>query len=537
MTTITPQSSSYHASSIAKLREDIDAELAILQARIRTLHSKRNTLASVYQLPPEILVRIFSSFQRGVVSTPYMKEQQKYTEWARILQVSQYWRELVLGSKALWSNIAVTDRHWVEKFYERSGTNDLSIDFKFYGFASLLKSVVGDPQRISSLKISIMPSYWEDTLPLLKFPAPKLKVLKLEPRLNDFGETNCVLPADIFCGECPELRDLYVDSCDIDLRTPLFNGTNLTSLCIRSPANAIGGIDMVHFLQRLPQLRLLSLSEALTINTVPHAFIPIHIPNLTWLELDHIGLEINAQFLRLITIPETTDLRLECFALHLEPMPVFEEMMDSVIKRAYGNTSLVFRDIDISWSTHKISVVCMRNPRPRSGILASPSVQLDFGFRESFPNDYIGQWFHQLPRSFLAPVEALSLEGTELSVDNWNSLSHSMPNLQRLILADATLFVEYLDTKFPDVISESHLARLSGQPVTHDIVYPALRSLTLPLQTIEHAERLCRPLAIRRRNGLALEELTITQMADDPALRNQLHNVLIDTISEIRWMP
>ncbi|TFK65715.1 hypothetical protein BDN72DRAFT_900482 [Pluteus cervinus] len=280
---------------------------------------------------------------------------------------------------------------------------------------------------------------------------------------------------------------------------------------------------MVHFLQRLPQLRLLSLSEALTSNTVPHAFILVHISNLTWLELDHIGLEINTQFLRLITIPETTELRLECFGLYPESMAAFEETMDSVIKRVHGNASLLFRDIDISWSTYKISVVCMRNPRPRSGILALPSVQLDFAFRSSFPNDYIEQWFHQLPRSFLAPVEALSLEGIGLSVDNWNSLSHSMPNLQRLILADATLFVEYLDAKFPDVVSESHLERLSGQPVTRDIVYPALRSLTLP---IKNAERLCRPLAIRKRNGLALEELTITQMADDPVLRNQVHNIL-----------
>ncbi|TFK67146.1 hypothetical protein BDN72DRAFT_843456 [Pluteus cervinus] len=528
------------ASTIPKLREEIDAELATLQARVRFLHSKRNSLSPSYQLPPEILIRIFSHFQSGIISGPYLEEH-KYAAWIVILQVSQYWRELVLGSKELWSNIAVGDGIWVENFRERSGTNDLSIDFSLWGFSmcrDLFESAITELHRVSSLTIGVPSSHWEDALSFLRLPAPRLKLLALKPQPGEVGRTNCVVPADIFCGQCPELRHLYIDSFAIDLKAPLFNGSNLSSLSIRSPANAIYMQDICHLLRRLPQLRSLSLCTALTNNGLVHTFTPVYIPNLAFLKLEHRDSGIDMQFLLLITIPETAEVQLKSLTFS-QPMSTFEEVMVAMtVEGGYRNPSLVFRDVDVRQSNGGISITCMRNPRPRSGILAAPFVRLEIEASRwgSSLTQYTDRWLHQLSKSFLSPVEVFYLDGPGLSAGTWKRLSHIMLNLRHLILGDPTSFLEHLNTTSLDIVSESHLKGLSDQPIDVDMTFPALRSLTLPLWTAGDAETLCRPIASRKRRGLPLEELTITHMADDLVLRDQVLDMLKDTIPNVRWM-
>ncbi|TFK59928.1 hypothetical protein BDN72DRAFT_850962, partial [Pluteus cervinus] len=53
-------------------QEKIDAEILVLQERIRTLRSSRNTLSFVYRLPPEVVTQIFKWTQlhyRGNLDT------------------------------------------------------------------------------------------------------------------------------------------------------------------------------------------------------------------------------------------------------------------------------------------------------------------------------------------------------------------------------------------------------------------------------------------------------------------------------------
>ncbi|TFK65686.1 hypothetical protein BDN72DRAFT_772957, partial [Pluteus cervinus] len=112
-----------------KLREEIDAELFSLKQRIRDLHSKRNAISPIYRLPPEILIRIFHFFQRTVTGeNTDFSEAEKYLGWSIVLQVTQHWRDVALGSPELWSNIVVNDPRWIEKCLERSGSNPLFIN-------------------------------------------------------------------------------------------------------------------------------------------------------------------------------------------------------------------------------------------------------------------------------------------------------------------------------------------------------------------------------------------------------------------------
>ncbi|TFK63920.1 hypothetical protein BDN72DRAFT_732984, partial [Pluteus cervinus] len=70
------------------------------------LCSKRNSLAPVSQLPPEVLVQIF-----GWLQSLYRHE----AEWTRVTQVYTYWRRTARGSPSLWTRVMWRNPFWLEE--------------------------------------------------------------------------------------------------------------------------------------------------------------------------------------------------------------------------------------------------------------------------------------------------------------------------------------------------------------------------------------------------------------------------------------
>lgn len=95
--------------SCDRLRQDIDDEIGLLQEQVlestRALRSRRNALAPISRLPPEIFAKIFSLlsiFMWGVVAPGHVS-------CMRVIQVCRQWRETALNHSSLWSHIDFTE--------------------------------------------------------------------------------------------------------------------------------------------------------------------------------------------------------------------------------------------------------------------------------------------------------------------------------------------------------------------------------------------------------------------------------------------
>ncbi|TFK67015.1 hypothetical protein BDN72DRAFT_771317, partial [Pluteus cervinus] len=80
---------------------EIDKAIRQLYGQIQELKARRNSLAAISQLPPELLLRIFSFVQAQL----FKDDLKRYYRWTAITHVSQQWRDVAIGQRSLWSGI------------------------------------------------------------------------------------------------------------------------------------------------------------------------------------------------------------------------------------------------------------------------------------------------------------------------------------------------------------------------------------------------------------------------------------------------
>ncbi|TFK65695.1 hypothetical protein BDN72DRAFT_900464 [Pluteus cervinus] len=114
------------------LRERIYLEIVELQRRIQVLHSKRNTLAPISRLSPELLAQIFLLVQDNILYEGLTTSSHQYNEWMCIPHVSQSWRAVAFGFVSLWARIVVMQKHWVQVCLQQSGTAFLTAQLGIY---------------------------------------------------------------------------------------------------------------------------------------------------------------------------------------------------------------------------------------------------------------------------------------------------------------------------------------------------------------------------------------------------------------------
>ncbi|KAJ7269232.1 hypothetical protein C8J57DRAFT_1037595, partial [Mycena rebaudengoi] len=71
-----------------------------LYERIALLKAKRNSIAPIFSLPPEVLVQVFSEVSEGQPLTGF------FVPLTKLMLVCQHWYNVILFGPALWSNIA-----------------------------------------------------------------------------------------------------------------------------------------------------------------------------------------------------------------------------------------------------------------------------------------------------------------------------------------------------------------------------------------------------------------------------------------------
>ncbi|KAF8892278.1 hypothetical protein BD779DRAFT_104674 [Infundibulicybe gibba] len=209
-------------SQALEKQEAANAARRQIDQEILTLKTRRNTIASINQLPLELLSKIFASCViRNTKS------------WVRnVTHICHHWRAVALDSPQLWSVINIDGNcatTWAEIMFRRSKMANLSITITRPSpqVATIVGLVLGHPERIEALHIAGGNiTQIKQVFPFLTSPAPLLSTFSL-----NLPEYNSPLPIldHIFNGETPRLRQLELTGCYYpDWDSPML--CNLTSL-------------------------------------------------------------------------------------------------------------------------------------------------------------------------------------------------------------------------------------------------------------------------------------------------------------------
>ncbi|KAI9453538.1 hypothetical protein BJY52DRAFT_834101 [Lactarius psammicola] len=106
---------SSQANSQEYQRQAIDAEIRSLEESICALRLRRNALAPISSLPPEIIAAIFSfshlphpSSQASQASPFTLGERPDPLAWLHVAHVCHQWREIALNQPLFWSHVDFT---------------------------------------------------------------------------------------------------------------------------------------------------------------------------------------------------------------------------------------------------------------------------------------------------------------------------------------------------------------------------------------------------------------------------------------------
>ena len=250
------------------IRQAIDDEIRSLEESIRALRRRRNALAPISCLPPEVFYTIFS-FVRRSPDCLILAEEPDHLACLRISHVCHQWRETVLSQPLLWDELdftTVTAAGAAEILARaRSVPLDLEAMVPFghwddSRFSAFQKELQAHVSHTCHLGISVEPLRLRKTLEGLISPAPILEYLSLS--VDDESNSRVSIPDNIFAGTTPRLSCLVLRNCDISWKSPLLIG--LTHLEIRTPSmskrpSLSAWLDM---LNETPQLKTLTLDWA-----------------------------------------------------------------------------------------------------------------------------------------------------------------------------------------------------------------------------------------------------------------------------------
>ncbi|EIN04697.1 hypothetical protein PUNSTDRAFT_122732 [Punctularia strigosozonata HHB-11173 SS5] len=186
-------------------QEIIDKEIKMaleqiesLRNRVRSLRERRNSLAPVNRLPPEVLTSVF---QLCVLNATPSRCGHAF------VAVSRRWREVALGAAILWTLLPRSTTELTELFISRSQHAPLEIDIGDYttdwtnSGASALSAVMN---RVQTLSYSIFEEDVKPDVHALSLPTPLL----IDCSVKNFVRYPLNLPENFLGSFAPRLRRL-----------------------------------------------------------------------------------------------------------------------------------------------------------------------------------------------------------------------------------------------------------------------------------------------------------------------------------------
>ncbi|KAH9021620.1 hypothetical protein EDB85DRAFT_413120 [Lactarius pseudohatsudake] len=258
-------------------RQAIDAEIRLLEESLRALKLRRNALAPISSLPPELFAAILSILRLPPSGTLLLGgEPDRHLSWLNVAHVCHEWREVALNHPFFWSHVNFTTLTpaGATEMLVRAKSVPLYLEAWFpkheYGreearLSAFQKELQPRVSHTSQLAISAEPFSLERILEGLVSSAPILQYLSLSGkkyrgRIED--QPFIPVPVTLFDGSAPRLSRLELKYCDISWKSPLFRG--LRHLIIHTlSANARPSLSVwLNALDEMPQLKTLVLHSA-----------------------------------------------------------------------------------------------------------------------------------------------------------------------------------------------------------------------------------------------------------------------------------
>ncbi|KDQ61411.1 hypothetical protein JAAARDRAFT_190185 [Jaapia argillacea MUCL 33604] len=347
----------------------IDTSIATQLESVRQLRSKRNGLAPISRLSPELLAQIFIEYAMctDMAAEPAMSFRPDVW-WIATTHVCRHWREVGLGTPRLWSRPPFKKPKWAQEMLIRSKSAPLQV-YATIGNVEHLRAVESALKHMSRIQVlSIAGPSSELGKLSLSSPAPLLESLSL----NNWTEHDRYsIPTNAFNLENPSLRKLELRQCSPNWGSPMYGG--LSALKVEAiPKSARPTLpQLLQILAGMPRLESLSLLECLPTHpssqphpssrspssgttAIPHpTSIAVNLDKLVTLQLQGASLDCTA-LLSSLSINPKTRLNLETYSpvlAHFEPffkstisLGLSTPMLGLRVSSQYGSVRLRWYD-------------------------------------------------------------------------------------------------------------------------------------------------------------------------------------------------
>lgn len=501
--------------------------LATIDAEIRALKTRRNALAKVCRLPPELLSHVFitHAFMHRTCS---IRE-----EWIAVTHVCRYWRHITLECSTLWSVIYENfGSAQVREYLHRSKKASLQVPLlPIRAPGGVATIILAELHRIRILSITTSPSLeeWFALWPFLKSPAPILEELTLAGGCGSY--TPYYTPECLFGNQFPALKTLRLDHFCLQWGSIVLHGlSELTLLNIpidRQPSLP----DMLKTLEACPELEILRLNDAgPRIITAICSTPPIDLPRLRHLDL-YMSSSTCLNLLDRLILPPTVhvDLRCQSYPVRLA-LPVLPLHIPALMEELVLEVHL-FSDC--------VTLGALLVPPGKPG--RKRIVNLEFHWSqnpsaEAPLRDTFNALSSLIGTSGLTHATQLyfCLDGEkmhEVETQSWARLLSTLPRLKLLKIwynrKDDCVSAE-TDVAFAVALSERHLG-----------TFPCPQLLTLTMMHFNFSRRrgnfffeLKRCLESRRDHGLPMEQLYIS---DCNGVVPELLEDLKGLVNNVKW--
>ncbi|KAF8486844.1 hypothetical protein DFH94DRAFT_841313 [Russula ochroleuca] len=316
---------SARVAAIYAIDKEIDEQVKAVNAAKQLLHSqltRRNTLAPISLLPPEILAGVFHFL---VFEDPACFRGQNLG-WIRATHVCQFWRQVALDDSSLWTTISgiSANTELISKMLARARNAPLNIDIHLDGASGreVLRMFPPHFSHICALCLhgpSILYSGGvRGIYSLLSREAPALEHFELRVPVNSPITLWNPGVTTLFKGQAPRLRTFslsqvlmpwsHIPCCQLtQLKIVLFKEISTTDVSSCGDLN-----QLINLLVSCPGLEILVLEHCLPpqFTQIPHDQ-TIHLPRLSRLCLVGPSFRIT-NLMKMLKLPSSTRLHLHC---------------------------------------------------------------------------------------------------------------------------------------------------------------------------------------------------------------------------------
>ena len=297
----------------------IDKEIDAARRLVHSLLSRRNAMAPISTLPPELLARIFRFLILGDLASfgfPTMG-------WFEATHVCRHWRQVALDDSSLWARVTgfSPSPEWISETLVRARNAPLDINLVGVPNPELLSKFLPHISHTRQLRFrDLCMHHSQRVKDICALEAPALEHFELGISAGSPIAFRQLAGSTLFKGRTPKLRRLIL--AQITIPWSLIPRGQLTELKINlfrgTPTPNNSGLDdsnqLIDFLINSPELKVLVLEFCLpSLLSQVSQEQSIHLPRLSHLCLGGSTRRVTS-LLRRLKLPSSAALHLRCIS-------------------------------------------------------------------------------------------------------------------------------------------------------------------------------------------------------------------------------